>query len=81
MKNFVVTYSKPWDFRKLEEMRLDRQEAIYLFRAAEEEKRANIRRQMGKEEIYFLDYAPSYFDEKANDAIYFQALSDYVVKL
>ena len=81
VKNFVVTYSKPWDFRKLEEMRLDRQEAIYLFRAAEEEKRANIRRQMGKEEIYFLDYAPSYFDEKANDAIYFQALSDYVVKL
>ena len=62
-------------------MGLEQNEAVYLFRAAEEEKRAMIRRQMGKEEIYFLDYAPSYFDEKANDAIYSQALSDYVVKL
>ena len=81
VKSFVVTYSKPWDFQRLEEMALAKGEAAYLFRAAEEEKRALIRRQMGKEEVYFLDYAPSYFDAEANDTIYCQALSDYVVKL
>ena len=80
-KNFIVTYSKPWDFRKLEEMGIEKKEAVYLFRAAEEDKQAIIRRQMGKEEIYFLDYAPSYFDAEANDAAYCQSLSDYVVKL
>lgn len=80
-KNFIVSYSKKKDIEKVQSFLAEtKEDIILLMRSAEEEKQANIRTRFSKRETYFLEYAPSYMDEKANNEIYLNTLSEYIMK-